>query len=98
LTTLLLGDFALVDAAEGSGTNIMDIQTHLWDKQLLKHCSGDELYSKLDKEPVEGGTILGNVNSYYVKRYGFSPGKNIHRIYTVPFNIDQRLFTLYHLF
>jgi hypothetical protein len=29
LTTLLLGDFALVDAAEGSGTNIMDIQTHL---------------------------------------------------------------------
>lgn len=75
LTTLLLGEFAPVDAAEGSGTNIMDINTHSWDKRLLKHCGGEKLYDKLSKEPVEGGTVLGNINTYYVKRYGFSQGK-----------------------
>ncbi|CAO0802749.1 unnamed protein product [Mucor circinelloides] len=73
LATLLLGSFSPVDAAEGSGTNMMNIETHKWEDKLLKQCGGEELAGKLAKEPVEGGTVLGNISEYYVKRYGFDP-------------------------
>ncbi|KAI8382908.1 hypothetical protein BD560DRAFT_364468 [Blakeslea trispora] len=72
IATLLLGQFSPVDTAEGSGTNMMNIRTHKWDDKLLYECGGDALAEKLAKEPVEGGTVLGNVNSYYVERYGFN--------------------------
>ncbi|KAI8984634.1 hypothetical protein BDF20DRAFT_834126 [Mycotypha africana] len=71
LATLLLGQFSPVDAAEGSGTNLMNIKNHKWEKKLLDYCGGPDLVKKLAKEPVEGGTVLGNINSYYSKRYGF---------------------------
>ncbi|RCH97416.1 hypothetical protein CU098_000458, partial [Rhizopus stolonifer] len=71
LATLLLGQFSPVDAAEGSGTNMMNIHTHKWDKNLLHECGGDTLNEKLAEEPVEGGTVLGNIHPYYVERYGF---------------------------
>lgn len=74
LATLLLGEFSPVDAAEGSGTNMMNINSHKWEDKLLKQCGGDELAEKMAKEPVEGGTVLGKINGYYVKRYGFDPG------------------------
>jgi xylulokinase len=74
LATLLLGKFSPVDAAEGSGTNMMNIDSHKWEDKLLKQCGGDALAEKLAKEPVEGGTVLGNISDYYVKRYGFNPG------------------------
>lgn len=64
-----------MDAAEGSGTNMMNINTHQWDRKLLEQCGGNSLYEKLNKEPVEGGTLLGNISHYYVERYGFHPGK-----------------------
>ncbi|KAI7903087.1 uncharacterized protein BX663DRAFT_509515 [Cokeromyces recurvatus] len=84
LASLLLGDFASVDAAEGSGTNMMNIHSHKWDDKLLTHCGGEELRKKLVKEPVEGGTILGPINEYYVKRYGFNPSCKI-----LPFTGDN---------
>jgi xylulokinase len=71
----LLGKFGPMDAAEGSGTNLMDINSHNWDVKLLKQCGGEELYEKLSEEPVEGGTTLGNINNYFVERYGFNPGR-----------------------
>lgn len=64
-----------MDAAEGSGTNLMDINSHKWDSKLLKQCGGDELYEKLSKDPVEGGEALGKINEYFVERYGFNSGK-----------------------
>ncbi|OBZ87194.1 Xylulose kinase [Choanephora cucurbitarum] len=73
LATLLLGQFSPVDTAEGSGTNMMNIRTHKWDEKLLYECGGDALKEKLAKEPVEGSTVLGNINPYYVERYGFKP-------------------------
>lgn len=76
LATLLLGEFSAMDAAEGSGTNMMDIHSHKWNKKLLQHCGGDQLVDKLDKQPVEGGTVLGNISQYHVERYGFHPGKS----------------------
>ncbi|KAI8645942.1 hypothetical protein BD408DRAFT_480214 [Parasitella parasitica] len=73
LAALLLGEFSPVDAAEGSGTNMMNIDSHKWDDKLLKQCGGEDLAKKLAKQPVEGGTVLGNISNYYVKRYGFDP-------------------------
>lgn len=68
-----------MDSAEGSGTNMMNINTHQWDRKLLEQCGGNSLYEKLNKEPVEGGTLLGNISHYYVERYGFHPGKFFFR-------------------
>jgi xylulokinase len=75
LATLLLGEFSPMDAAEGSGTNMMDIRSHKWEEKILHHCGGSQLIDKLSKQPVEGGTVLGNINAYHVERYGFHPGK-----------------------
>lgn len=75
MATLLLGSFGPVDAAEGSGTNMMNIETHRWEKSLLEKCGGPDLEKKLNDEPVEGGHVLGKLDDYYVKRYGFSSGK-----------------------
>ncbi|KAG1054122.1 hypothetical protein G6F43_003842 [Rhizopus delemar] len=84
MATLLLGSIGPVDAAEGSGTNMMNIETHRWEKQLLEECGGPDLANKLHSEPVEGGTVLGKINSYYVKRYGFSADCSI-----MPFTGDN---------
>ncbi|KAI9363198.1 hypothetical protein BD770DRAFT_424888 [Pilaira anomala] len=73
LSTLLVGAFSPMDAAEGSGTNLMNIHSHKWEKKLVEQCGGDTLYEKLAKEPVEGGTPVGNISDYYVKKYGFHP-------------------------
>ena len=54
-----------MDAAEGSGTNLMDINSHKWNKNLLEHFGGTELYDKINQEPVEGGTVMGKIDSYY---------------------------------
>ncbi|GAA5817612.1 hypothetical protein MFLAVUS_011160 [Mucor flavus] len=84
LATLLLGLFGPMDSAEGSGTNMMNINTHQWDRKLLEQCGGNSLYEKLNKEPVEGGTLLGNISHYYVERYGFHPDCHI-----MPFTGDN---------
>ncbi|KAI8149428.1 hypothetical protein BJV82DRAFT_708310 [Fennellomyces sp. T-0311] len=73
MATLLLGRLAPVDSPEGSGTNLMNIETHRWQEDLLTHCGGSELRTKLGLEPVEGGNALGKINPYYVERYGFHP-------------------------
>ncbi|KAI9315003.1 hypothetical protein BX666DRAFT_1965620 [Dichotomocladium elegans] len=70
IATLLLGRLAPVDASEGSGTNLMNIKTHTWEKMLLEHCGGHALQAKLGLEPVEGGIELGKINPYYVERFG----------------------------
>lgn len=72
---MLLGRLAPVDSPEGSGTNLMNIQTHQWEDKLLKHCGGDSLHDKLGLEPVEGGVELGKIHPFFVERYGFHPGK-----------------------
>ena len=75
IASVLLGKLAPVDVADGSGMNMMDIRTHKWIPSILEHCGGKELQEKLESEPVEGGTNLGAINSYFVTRYGFSSGK-----------------------
>ncbi|KAH8116532.1 actin-like ATPase domain-containing protein [Phellopilus nigrolimitatus] len=47
--------------------------THKWDDRLLDICGGPELRSKLGPEPVHGGTFIGRISDWWVKRWGFSP-------------------------
>ena len=52
----------------------MDVLSCKWDDQLLNSCGGPTLREKLGPEPVSGGTILGKVHDYWVKKWGFNPG------------------------
>ncbi|KAG2220628.1 hypothetical protein INT45_014058 [Circinella minor] len=73
IATVLLGKLAPVDSPEGSGTNLMNIETHRWEEKLLDHCGGSTLHEKLGLEPVEGGKSLGKISPYYVERFGLHP-------------------------
>ncbi|KAI9256490.1 hypothetical protein BDA99DRAFT_466678 [Phascolomyces articulosus] len=73
IATVLLGELAPVDSPEGSGTNLMNIETHRWEDKLLDHCGGVSLREKLELEPVEGGSALGKISPYYVERFGLHP-------------------------
>ncbi len=53
----------------------MDVVSCRWDERLLQACGGPELRSKIGPEPLPGGTVLGKVSSWWVKRWGFHPGK-----------------------
>uniref|UniRef100_A0A8D8RRU0 Xylulose kinase n=1 Tax=Cacopsylla melanoneura TaxID=428564 RepID=A0A8D8RRU0_9HEMI len=69
--SLFLGDYAPIDWSDGSGMNLLDINTKTWCPQLLEACA-PELATKLG-EPVPCNTDLGSVHEYYVERFGFNP-------------------------
>jgi xylulokinase len=54
--------------------NLMSIHSGQWDDQLLEACGGLQLDEKLGGDPVVGGTALGKVSQWWVKRYGFNEG------------------------
>ncbi|ORX57622.1 actin-like ATPase domain-containing protein [Hesseltinella vesiculosa] len=84
MATLLLGHLGAMDAAEGSGTNMMNLTTHQWEPRLLTQCGGPDLAKKLGLQPRDDARSLGPINQYYVQRYHFRPDCQI-----IPFTGDN---------
>lgn len=75
MPSLFLGAIAPIEISDASGMNLMDVLTYKWNENLLGICGGPELRSKLGPEPVPGGTVLGRISPWWVKRWQFNPGK-----------------------
>ncbi|XP_042566235.1 xylulose kinase isoform X3 [Clupea harengus] len=67
--SIFLGDYAAVDFSDGSGMNLMDIFSKQWSPPCLQ-ATAPGLEAKLGA-PVPSTAVLGDVSSYFVKRYGF---------------------------
>jgi len=70
LGSVLLGDYAPIDHSDGSGMNLLDINTKKWEPRLLLAAPG--LGKKLG-EPVPSRTVYGNIQKYFQQRFGFKP-------------------------
>lgn len=75
IASILLGKFAPIEISDASGMNLLNISTLKWDSELLEACGGPELRNKLGEEAVPGGTVLGQIGSWWVKRWGFAESK-----------------------
>ncbi|MCE9613984.1 MAG: carbohydrate kinase [Lentisphaerae bacterium] len=71
VASLLIGSVAPIDAADGSGMNVMDLRRKQWDPSLLKATAPD-LAAKLGMI-VPSHTDIGLLHAYYMRRYGFNP-------------------------
>ncbi|XP_065214993.1 xylulose kinase [Planococcus citri] len=68
--SLLLGRYAPIDLSDGSGMNLLDLQTKDWNSTCLTACAPN-LADKLGK-PVPCGADLGVINEYFVERFAFN--------------------------
>ncbi|KND00369.1 uncharacterized protein SPPG_04693 [Spizellomyces punctatus DAOM BR117] len=67
--SMLIGKYAPIDTADGSGMNLLDIHQKDWDDRLLNLCGAD-LRRKLGAV-VKTDAVIGFIASYFVERYGF---------------------------
>ncbi len=71
ITSILIGRPAPVDAGDGYGTNLADIRTGSWSRQVLERVAPD-LQKRLP-ELKTSDEVAGPVSAYLVRRHGFSP-------------------------
>ncbi|KAK3828528.1 MAG: hypothetical protein J3Q66DRAFT_435051, partial [Benniella sp.] len=88
LASLLMAQFAMIDVADGSGMNLLNIDTKTWDPQLTMFISqggargqgGLErgtLVEKLGQVDSSGTKTQGVVSKWFVERYGFRSDVNV---------------------
>ncbi len=70
LSSLLLGTNSPIDHGDGAGMNLMDIENKCWDETAID-ATAPNLKQKLPNL-IESFNILGNIGSYFFKRYNFS--------------------------
>eukprot|EP00164_Ancoracysta_twista_P014751 GFYU01024135.1.p1 GENE.GFYU01024135.1~~GFYU01024135.1.p1 ORF type:complete len:562 (+),score=120.16 GFYU01024135.1:79-1686(+) len=72
--SVLCGQYAPIDAADGSGMNLMDISTIKWVPEIIAHLStaaGRDVQPLLG-DPQESHTMCGTLSEYFVLKYGFT--------------------------
>jgi xylulokinase len=81
LASLFLGSVAHMDISDVCGMNLWDIPGNDWSEPLLELTAGAEgvaeLRNKLGGVRRDGGGSMGNISSYFISKYGFSPGCGI---------------------
>ncbi|XP_063081246.1 xylulose kinase isoform X2 [Cavia porcellus] len=70
--SLFLGSYCPIDYSDGSGMNLLQIHEKVWSQACLSACA-PHLEEKLGA-PVPSCSVVGAISSYYVQRYGFTPG------------------------
>ncbi|KAF9947126.1 hypothetical protein BGZ72_010843 [Mortierella alpina] len=92
LATLLMAKYAAIDVADGSGMNLLDIESKTWDAQLAgfvsqgganpQQCQEQEkgdgsLVEKLGEIDASGKEVQGRLSRWFMDRYGFTKDVNI---------------------
>ncbi|MFW9947768.1 MAG: xylulokinase, partial [Candidatus Odinarchaeota archaeon] len=71
LSSLLLARNSPIDYGDGAGMNLMNIKSKQWDPRALE-ATAPNLKERLPSL-CNSYIIIGNISSYFVNRYGFSP-------------------------
>ncbi|RKP39756.1 hypothetical protein BJ085DRAFT_11860, partial [Dimargaris cristalligena] len=72
LTTLLLGDFAPIDYADGSGMNVLDIRSKEWSPTIVRIVADDSLLHKLGTPAATQSVISESTAPYWQTKYGIN--------------------------
>lgn len=70
--SLLIGRTASIDHGDGAGMNLLELATGTWSPELVQ-ATAEGLAEKLPSS-VPSRTQVGEIGSYFVKKYGFKPG------------------------
>jgi xylulokinase len=70
--SILIGKTAPIDQGDGAGMNLMELARGDWSAELLT-ATAPGLAERLPKV-VPSRTVVGELSSYFVRKYGFAPG------------------------
>ncbi|KAL8991392.1 MAG: hypothetical protein Q9177_000172 [Variospora cf. flavescens] len=108
LASIFLGRIAPIDKSDVCGMNLWDIRAGVWSEQLLALTAGSSDTSDLKRKlgaadvPDDGGTFLGGISPYFVRRYGFDhscaiipcTGDNPSTILALPLHASDAIVSL----
>lgn len=108
LASIFLGRIAPIDKSDVCGMNLWDIRAGMWSEQLLALTAGSSDTSDLKRKlgaadvPDDGGTFLGRISPYFVRRYGFDhscaiipcTGDNPSTILALPLHASDAIVSL----